>query len=147
MIVSWRQMIGALNNAAGHVCRSPQPAAPAANTALPWFSPNALLICALHASIYPLLCTAQYCLCTLLLRRWDVFCPSMGSSLIPPPLHGTVTLLLKRLQCKGSLGNYKSNQILHSLINWVTLSFKIVQPSGSCFCRWFKVVNLKPRKL
>ena len=53
MIASWRQMIGALNNAAGHVCRSPQPAAPAANTALPRFSPNALLICALH----PLLCT------------------------------------------------------------------------------------------
>ena len=50
-------MIGALNNAAGHVCRSPQPAAPAANTALPRFSPNALLICALQASIYPLLCT------------------------------------------------------------------------------------------
>ena len=59
MIVSWRQMIGALNNAAGHVCRSPQPAAPAANTALPRFSPNALLICALHASIYALLCTVM----------------------------------------------------------------------------------------
>ena len=58
MIVSWRQMIGALNIAAGHVCRSPQPAAPAANTALPRFSPNALLICALHASK----CTAMHCI-------------------------------------------------------------------------------------
>ena len=57
MIVSWRQMIGALNNAAGHVCRSPQPAAPAANTALARFSPNALLICVLQASI----CTAVHC--------------------------------------------------------------------------------------
>ena len=51
-------MIGALNNAAGHVCRSPQPAAPAANTALPRFSPNALLICALQASIF----TAMHCI-------------------------------------------------------------------------------------
>ena len=49
MILSWRQMIGALNNAAGHVCRSPQPAAPAANTAL-------------HASK----CTAMHCIAFVL---------------------------------------------------------------------------------
>ena len=57
MIVSCRQMIGALNDAAGHVCRSPQPAAPAANTALPRFSPNAL-----HASK----CTAMHCIAFVL---------------------------------------------------------------------------------